>query len=111
MHRDTDTECWSVLLFGFLEKITFLAEENAGAPSFRANRAQLLVAEFDVDADTTASLVVQRSIDLQKMVKNSPPEETFLFFLVVAAYSPVELIEDCLVERGGSIGNSGKNSS
>ncbi len=36
VQRDADTECWTVLLFGFVEKIAFLAEENAGAPSFRA---------------------------------------------------------------------------
>ncbi len=44
---------------------------------------------FDVDAGATTSLVMQRSIDSPKMIENSPPEELFLLFLVVATYGPV----------------------
>ena len=108
VQRDTEAECWSVLLFGFVEEIAFFAEENAGTPSFRAKSAQLLVAVFDVDAGATMLLIMQRSIDSQKMIENSPPKGLLSFFPVVATYGPVELVKICLIGRGGSIGNGDK---
>ncbi len=60
VQRDADTECWSVLLFRFVEEIAFLAEENAGAPSFSGIGllTQLLVAAFDVDVGATTSSIL-----------------------------------------------------
>jgi hypothetical protein len=111
VRRDAETECWSELLSGFVEEITFLAEENAGAPSFGARRAQLLAAAFDVDASATTSLVIQRSIDSQEMVEYSPPEKSLSFLFVVAVYGPVELLTNCLFGRVGLSGNGSNDPS
>ena len=94
-----------------MEEITFLAEENAGAPSCSGVglHAQLFIVAFDVDAGTTTSLIVQRSIDLPKMIENSSPVKLFSFFLVVSTCGPVELLENCLVGRGRLIGNGSEN--
>ena len=101
--QNAEAGCRSVLLFSFEEKIPFLADENAGAPSWHDVRllTRLFVAEVDVDSGATASLVLQLSIDFPKMIEDSSPEKLCSFLLVLASYSPVELLKDCLVERSG----------
>ncbi len=109
--QNAEAECRSELLFSFEEKIPFLAIENAGAPLWHDVRlfTRLFVAEVDVDSGATASLILQLSIDFPKMIEDSSPEKLCSFLLVLAACSPVRLLKDCLVERGGSIGGDGKD--
>jgi hypothetical protein len=106
VQSDAEAECWSVSLFGFVEKIAFLAEENTRAPSFSVVGlgVQLLVTAFNVDTSATTWLIVQCSINSYKMIEDSPSENLFSLLSIVATYSPIGLEKSCLFGRGGLVG-------
>ena len=54
--------------------------------------AQLVVATFGVESDTTALLSSLLYLDLPKVFKDSFPEELFSLLLIVMTYSPINSI-------------------
>jgi hypothetical protein len=65
--------------------------------------AQLVVATFGVESDTTALLSSLLYLDLPKVFKDSFPEELFSLLLIVTTYSPVKFLENCSSVWAGPI--------
>ena len=65
--------------------------------------AQLVVATFGVESDTTALLSSLLYLDLPKVFEDSLPEELFSLLLIVTTCGMVKLLENCLARQGGDL--------
>ena len=101
----------SELLFGFKEKVPFLAEEDAGTLSWHdvGLLTRFLVAKVDVNLGASAPLILQLLVDFPKVIKDSSPERLRSFLLILTACSPVGPLKIRLVERGDSIRGGGND--
>jgi hypothetical protein len=85
-HDDAESFRWSIVFFGIVKEITFLAKESAGAACL-----QLFATAFDVKANATASFSLLQLLNLPRVFEGSFPEKGFLLLPCKATLGAVGL--------------------